>query len=368
MKTGKTLVELAAELERRAAAKADYLVDTKSAKVTVQPAEITASQADAVTLTFGDKTVGINKIAHAQIASALEIPKAYYDKMLASEPELLATNVNRWFEKYPKTQMVRTLDGKARAFLSDRYRPLENEELAQAVLPVLLEKDLAIMSCEVTDTRLFIKAVDKRVERALQDLGGKFGDGKHVIARVASPAITISNSEVGMGALSILAGVYDSFCSNLATFNERSMRKYHVGGKAADLGEDVYAMLSDKTRRLSDAALWASVGDVVRNAFDRARFDGLVDKIEGTTRDVIADPVKIITLTSKRFGLTEGEGRGILRNLIEGGSLTRFGLYNAITRTAQDIEDYDRATEFERLGGGIIDLPASEWRTLAEAA
>jgi hypothetical protein len=26
-----------------------------------------------------------------------------------------------------------------------------------------------------------------------------------------------------------------------------------------------------------------------------------------------------------------------------------------------DIEDYDRAIEFERLGGDIIELPATEW-------
>ena len=34
--------------------------------------------------------------------------------------------------------MVRTLDGKARAFLSDRYHRIDNEQIAEAVLPVLL--------------------------------------------------------------------------------------------------------------------------------------------------------------------------------------------------------------------------------------
>ncbi|OGA69229.1 MAG: hypothetical protein A3G81_15130 [Betaproteobacteria bacterium RIFCSPLOWO2_12_FULL_65_14] len=35
---------------------------------------------------------------------------------------------------------------------------------------------------------------------------------------------------------------------------------------------------------------------------------------------------------------------------------------------SHELEDYDRATEFEALGGKLIELPASEWKGLAEAA
>ena len=35
--------------------------------------------------------------------------------------------------------MVRTLDGEARALLSDRYHRIDNEEIAEMVLPVLME-------------------------------------------------------------------------------------------------------------------------------------------------------------------------------------------------------------------------------------
>ena len=43
-------------------------------------------------------------------------------------------------------------------------------------------------------------------------------------------------------------------------------------------------------------------------------------------------------------------------------------LPNAVTHYSQEVEDYDRATEFEALGGRLIDLPAHEWKGLAEAA
>lgn len=39
-----------------------------------------------------------------------------------------------------------------------------------------------------------------------------------------------------------------------------------------------------------------------------------------------------------------------------------------MTRTAQDVESYDRATELETLGGQILTLDRSQWQVLAEAA
>lgn len=82
----------------------------------------------------------------------------------------------------------------------------------------------------------------------------------------------------------------------------------------------------------------------------------------------MGDPVKAIELTARRLNLGEGEQKSILRHLIEGGDLTRYGVFNAITRAAEDIESYDRATELERAGGQIITLAANDWKVIAEAA
>lgn len=359
MKTGLTLTQLAQEIERRAKAKDDFVVSTKDIEM-IESLDLVIA---------GDKVVGVNKIAHDQIATHTKIPRDYYNRMLADDPRLLATNVNTWFHKNPTPRMVRCLDHTARALLSDRYRPLENEDLAEAVLPPIMEMGLDVMSSQITDQRLYIKCVDPKVTRALAAIGGKFGDGGHNIVRTLAPAITISNSEVGQGALSVLGGVYDGFCSNMASFGERSTRKYHVGSKHEIAGEDTYALLSDETRRKKDVATWAEVGDVVRAAFDRARFDSLCEKIEGTQKDKIdGDPVQVVKLTTSRFGLNESTGTSILRHLIEGGDLSRFGLFNAVTRASQDEEDYDAATSMERMGAQIIELPKSEWAVMAEAA
>jgi hypothetical protein len=235
MKTGKTLTELAAEIERRANNKQDF-VAIHSQHGHGRPLNPMAG--------------GLHQ-EHPQLARrrrprirhqrhrpqpdrpTLEIPKVYYDKMRSRRAGLLANNVNEWFEKFP---------GAAHGPHAGRQRP---RLPVRQVLPRHGERgprrggaagadrhEPRDHVLRVTDRRLYIKAVDKKVERELAKTGARFGDGGHTIVRVNSPAITISNSEVGMGALSIQGGVYDQFCSNLASFGERSMRRAHVGAEA----------------------------------------------------------------------------------------------------------------------------------------
>jgi hypothetical protein len=359
MKLGKSLVELAQEIERRSNAKKDFVVPTD--KLVAQP------QDKDVALAFGDQNVIANDLAHGQIAQHVGIPKQYYDRMRAESPELLANNINTWFQKYPAPRMVRTLDGKARAFLSDRFRPLENEDLAEAVLPVLSDLKVQIMSCEITDRRLYIKVVDERIQRDIPS-GKKMGDGTHTFFDTVSPAMVISNSEVGQGMLAVQTSLWTKVCTNMAIFGEKSIKKHHIGGKHELGGEEFYKLLSDETRRVSDQALWMQVRDVVKGAFDEARFVSLTKELSGMAAQKIDDPIKVVELASKKFGVNETEKASVLKHLIEGGDLSRYGLFNAVTRTAEDLEDYDRATEFERMGGQIVELPRSEWAELAMAA
>jgi hypothetical protein len=40
---------------------------------------------------------------------------------------------------------------------------------------------------------------------------------------------------------------------------------------------------------------------------------------------------------------------------------------NAVTHYSQEVVDSDRATDFEALGGQLIELPASDWREVVTA-
>lgn len=362
-KQGLSLTALAQKIEAQNAAKKDFMAPVSKLSAVKE----TVNDTPRVVLNLaGQDSFPLAPYAHGQMAQYLQIPKPYYDRMLTKSPDLLVASINEWLRQdhQEEKRMVRTMDGRVRAVLSDRYRPLDNMDLAEAVLPVLMEKQLIILSTEITETRMYIKAVDQSIEKGLPE-GFHMGDGRHHIFDTVSPAITISNSEIGAGSLSIEAGVWTKACTNLAVFGAK-MRKYHTGTRA-DVSEEVYALLTDQTKSATDRALWMQTRDLVRAAFDQAAFEATTQKLIGARNDKIeADVVEVIERATKTFTWTQGEKSSVLQHLIKGGDLSRYGLHAAVTRTAEDLEDYDRASEFEKLGGTIIELPKSDWKVLTE--
>ncbi|NJR32577.1 MAG: hypothetical protein HC778_06835 [Chamaesiphon sp. CSU_1_12] len=82
---------------------------------------------------------------------------------------------------------------------------------------------------------------------------------------------------------------------------------------------------------------------------------------------ITGSPVKAVEVTAKAIGLNDDESKLVLNHLIRAGDLSQFGMLNAVTRTAEDTESYDRATEIERLGSSVLYLPATTWREVATA-
>ena len=349
MKTGKSLVDLATELQRQSESKKDYLADTRA--VALVPTD------HGVTLSGVNGGMSIKPLAHSQIAETVGIPKPYYDRMLAEAPHLLATNVNEWFTRKPQRRLVRTLDNSVRAMLSDSYRPLDSYDLAEAVLPKLQEMGARVISCDVTDRRFYLKAVTDRTEGIV-----KVGD-------TMQAGIAISNSETGHGSLRVEALDFRLVCSN-GLISEQAVRKAHLGRSGGNLDaiEDAREFFRDETREADDRAFFLKVRDAVGSMFNQERFDKRLNKYREASELMIeADPVKVVEATAKRLTLNKEEESGVLKHLIRGGDLSLFGLVNAVTRLAEDVDSYDRSTELEAFGGRIMALPARDWKSLATA-
>lgn len=363
MKTGKTLQELAAEVARQAKTKQDYRATTGEA---IWPSVVD----DQVQLSLKDTgCFPINELAHDQIAQHLKIPKPYYDKMKSEAPDLLANNIYTWFQKYPAIRTVRTLDTKVRAFLSNSFMPLDNYDFARAILPVLQQRNLEVMSCEVTEKRLYIKAVDQQLFKDIP-VGYRMGDGSHKIFDTVAPAVIASNSEVGFGTLSLETGVYTRACTNMALFAGSGMKRRHVGvrHKLLEDVEDMETIMSDKTKQKTNEALWLQVQDLIKSAFDEKTVKQRVEQLEAAgTNKIVGKVEKVLDVTAEKLGLTDEEQEDVLKFLIEGGQLSQYGLHAAITRTAQEVDSYDRATELEYMGGRVIDMTANQWKELQDA-
>lgn len=305
----------------------------------------------------GNRTWEINNHMHGQLASRLDIPKKHYDRLLTKHPDLLAHQVSHLFDREHERRMVRTLDGTARAFLSDKFRiDMDNYDVANAALPVLQGvQGMEVLSCGVTDTRMYIKAQFPRLRAEV-----KRGD-------VVTAGIVISNSEVGAGSLRIEALLYRLICLNGMIAGEL-LRKFHVGTRHG-LDDNTFEVLTQETREKTAEAMKAVIHDVTKAATDATRFNDRITQLIDTTKEkVTGDVPKAIEVLGNRLNLTQDEESSVLRHLIQGGDLSRWGVANAVTAASQNIDDYDRATEFERFGGNVIDLNKSDWEEIALAA
>jgi uncharacterized protein DUF932 len=347
MLKGISLVELAKKIKANEGLKKDFIVPTDKLRMLEIKGGLRLEVPD-------QGQFPILKLTHNQIGDRTGIPSKYYEKMRAEAPQLLANNVNTWFEKYPEKRMVRTLGGDARAFLSNRYNRIENEQIAGAALPVLYGiKGLEITSCEITDKRLYIQAVFPRLQ-------GEVKKGDAVQAGVC-----IANSEVGCGAVSVARVIWRLACLNGMICPDGKFRAYHVGKHVEDNAE----LWRDDTRKADDRAVLLKVRDMVHGAFNEEVFRAQIEKMQGlTVGKITGDPAKVVEVLASKVGASDGEAGGILRALIEGGDLSAWGLVNAVTNQAHTAKDYDRAVEFETAGGELVELPKTEWKRILEAA
>ena len=345
-----SLQALADRLTTDAASKADFVLPTS--QITM------LDDASISTPAFGSTEA--TDTAHGQIASTLDIPRAYYERMRAADPALLARNVNGWIGRRDagERRMVRTNGTNVRALLSDRYQRIDNYEVAEVTLSQLERvSGLRVVSSAVTESRLYIKAVSTDLVLPVP--------GSRRVGDMVEAGVMIRNSEVGQGSVSIQPFANFLVCTNGMVREKGQLRAAHVGRR---IDASIEGLLSEGTKRLEDEVVLRKVRDVIANAFDAQSFRAFIDSLAATTQQQIEGDVNAaVEALGPTLGLTGGERQSVLRHLITGGDLSHYGLMNAVTRTAEDVASYDRATEIETLGYRLIELPAREWNAVANA-
>ncbi|MCW3050982.1 MAG: hypothetical protein JWN14_152 [Chthonomonadales bacterium] len=392
MKTGRTLPDLASELERQANAKRDFLA----------PAEALRVRSNGHTDLLVNEPFAVNEIAHGQLADYTGVPKSFYDRLrneatdlqiptprLGDCPQavidptqlvqcestpLFDVLLNRLLVgKGGDVRMVRTLDGKARAFLSDAFSlDLDNHDVFRAAAAAIEQAGLGpeqVASCEVTERRLYLKVVSPKLEATIDPSNLTRPHGGHHMLKepqVVQAGFILSNSETGLGSLVVQQTVFRLQCTNL-WITEDGYRQRHLG-KTLEAGDDGRVYRSD-TRQADARARLLKIRDHIADALNETRFKMLVAKMQETTEVKLEGSIeKIVEVTARKFGLAQPEKEDVLKNLIEGADLSLWGLTNAITATAQTAATYDRSTELEAIGGRFFALPAAEVRELVRAA
>lgn len=344
MKTQLSLNDFAKEIVDRSSSKRDFITDSRNLV------------ADAGLLTFDGKSYAINEHCHSQIADRLGIPLKYYRRMLKDQPELWSKNLNTWFQEEPDVRMVRTLHDKARAYLSDRFLTLDDDEFANTVFPVISEfADAQVLSCGITDLKTHIKFASPRLEREV-----KKGD-------VVQFGIAYSNSEVGAGRLTGSLFIHRLACLNGAVVKDDVFAQNHVGRKQGN-GLQLEDVLEIDTIQTDARATMLKLRDYSKAILTDEFIDRQVVRMQNLTEIKVEDPIKAVELVTRKNAFSEATKNNILSHLITGGDLSMWGLHNAVTRASADEADYDEATRMETIGGDMLFMPAPAIKELAIAA
>lgn len=369
MKRGMPLEELLQEVIRQNSVKRDFVTNTQD-NVRMVPMPDFPNGVAVVLQKDGSslERFEVTENAHRQIAGRLSIPWKFYFRMLTDHTDIVIDNVNKLFEREPSSRLFRTLDGKLRAFLSDRYLRLDNQQVLEETLPAIVkgEFETKMLSSWVGDNMMDLKVLFTD-DRFAQEITDKTRTGQ---TRIVRPGFRMSNSETGMGSLNLDGFFYDGYCLNGCVFGKVdafSFRRTHLGGRLIE-GVD-YEVLSDKSRELEDQVIISQVTDVMRSMANPEFAQKMGDKLRAAaaTEDV-KRPMAAVDVAIKELPLQETDRESILTTFLQDGDFSKWGLASAVTSVAnRDDISMERAHEIEDVGAQILEMGLRDWSRYVNA-
>jgi hypothetical protein len=255
------------------------------------------------------------------------------------------------------------LDGQVRAFLSDRYLVIENYDIAFAALDVARESGGEVIECSLSDTHMRIAFTSKlvwdtvNVERAAHKFIGSETWSKQVGYKApqdlpggpgtVQPLVTIANSETGHGGFIVTLGILQRICTNMAKI-EDVVSKIHIGER---LEQGIFAQ---ETVHQEGKLIYMKARDAVRAAFNQEGFKRMVAIAQNAQADKLTNPATALANLAKDHGLSEDSRNAILAHFTRDYDATRYGLAQAVSRYAQDVDDSETANDLVVLAGSVM--------------
>ncbi|MEU2699540.1 DUF932 domain-containing protein [Micromonospora aurantiaca (nom. illeg.)] len=307
------------------------------------------------------------------IAEKLGIPVKYLRRLRTEAPDLYDANVNGWLSRSADSYLVRLLRGDAdavesrgvlRAFLSDRYRTIDNFDVLLAALQGIQRAgvDMPDISADLTDRRMYVRVTHPGVAvyapQLLDGYRSPFSGRTGTDNPVVFAGFVIANSETGNGAFSITPRIVVEVCNNGMTMTRDAMREVHIGGR---LDTGVIRWSAD-TQRKSLELVTAQTADAVATFLDKDYVTAKVAELEQAADASVTDPQGVITTVSRKLGFTEAQQTTILDHFIRGGQVTAGGVLHAVTSAAQTLDDGDAAWDMEAAALPALALAAASAR------
>jgi len=366
-----TLTALLQKVQDQAARAADYLAPTNDLQKTTT---LDGKPQIVIEASRGEPTkrFDINDTAFGQIATHAGIDTRTARRLQANYPREFDGLTNAIWQTEPTRRMVRThltsnpmgssTDGTVRAFVSDKFKTFDNNNLLDSILPPLMEKNLQVVSADLSEKRMYLRL------KSLDQLGTGANVGDHM-----ANGIGFGNSEVGAGSVNVHQIAWTLACLN-GMQTQNKTRSSHI--TSARDGDD-WGLLSDDAKNADNRALELKLRDLVGHYSSREAFDDICQQMRMAALDVIdgvaTDVTDVVNNLGKVMQLTKKENSDVLNGLMatigqsgfeQARPLSRATLVNAVTAVAHraDVDDVD---QWQQRGGQLLNMSARDWQRVA---
>jgi hypothetical protein len=340
--------QIVGEIERQKKSKKDFVGDSRYLSVTPAEGQMSLRVDIKKASQIGEADLfNLTRTGRVQLANALRIPMTLWERM-EKDPKhqgRLGELATHFLREEPTDRLVRTLDGKMRAFLSPRYRTLDNSDLFFVAAEEFQKAGAEIWDARLSEDGFRLYAVQPGISARVDDgaEGNKFDAGDEHIA-----AVSIQNSETGRGKMKVRPCTLRKVCWNWNVWDE-SLSQIHLGREREEEG-----WISEDTQRLEDKVIWAKVKDIVSTAFDKKKFEEVIAKLRGAKADKDPDPVKTVDAAVEFTGLPQGSMDAIRAKYIGDKDFTRYGLVQAVTFQAHGNVSDEEKDAFDDAGAKIL--------------
>lgn len=301
------------------------------------------------------------------LSDKLGINRAYLARLRDERPDLYDANVNGWLHGRPaghplgdvpadpRRFLLRMFSGDdgyggiARAFLSDSYKPVDHLDVLVSALDGVRQAgiDVQIPQCNLTERRMYVEVAAPQVcalaPTLLKGYRSPFTGASADDNPVVFAGFVITNSETGDGRFLLVPKITIQVCSNGAAFTADAVGGVHLGGKR---GEGIVRYSAD-TMEKELAVVTGRARDAVRTFLDTRYVETKIAEMEGNAAVEVAKPEATVKAVIRAATIPTSLENDVFAAFIKGGQMTAGGIMQAVTATAQTVEDADLAADLE---------------------
>jgi len=368
----RTLTDLINRVNGLRDVKQDYLSDTRELQLATAmnpEGEIVSSF---VLERAGEPTsfMRLNSVARAQLGEKIGLPAQVVERLQQEYSGEFDRLVRAVFDKEPKKVMLRTYldrdnqnNGCCRALVSSGFRCYDHEDVLGAVVPVLQASDAQwkVIKAWLTDSHMNLQF------KSLVHVGdgAKVGDA-------CAHGITIGNSEVARGAVKVAEMLWTLWCLNGAS-TRNIKRSAHITSSRGD--SETWSILSNEAKDADNKALSLKLRDWTAEISSAKNFEKTLAQVRAAADDKIETTnAAAVEALGGILKLSKADTSNVLEGLIQtlqqpgyvGEPVSRATLFNAVTNV-QNRAGPDKVTDWQALGGQVLNLPVNQWRSVATA-